>query len=431
MKTSRVVITGLGIVSPNGAGLTEFREALCAGTSGVAFQESFRDIGLGSQVAAYPNPDPTAVKQFKSRFKLRRLVSSGILYACMAGVEAWQDAGLPIIPAEAEAPDWQSGCIIGQGVTGSESIGAAIRRIDAGEARHVSGRTVQQSMSSGPSAYLGGLLGLGNQITSNSSACGTGTESILMAYDRVRLGLTDRMLAGGCDSAWSYVAGCFDVMRVLNRQHNDAPEKASRPMSAGAAGFVIGAGAGVLVVESLESAQKRGAKIYAEILGGAANSGGQRGQGSITAPSDQGIVRCIQQSLQAANVNPEDIDAINGHLTSTSLGDPTEIKSWVKALGRTGEDFPLIQSTKSMTGHCLSAAGAIECVGALLQLQHDFFHANLNCEDLHPEIEARVHRTRIPTETLRNAGIRTLVKASFGFGDVNSCVVFRKWARME
>lgn len=428
MNTNRrVVITGLGVVAPNALGTSAFAQALREGKNGVEFIKESEELGFGSQVGAFPKLPEETVSAFKKRFQLKKLMSSGILYACMAGVEAWEDAGLDILPQDALEPHWDTGCIFGQGITGIESTEIGIKMMDAGKICRVSGRTVQQSMSSGPSAYLGGILGLGNQITSNSSACSTGTESLLMGYDRIRFGQADRVLAGGCDSDLKYITGCFDVMRVLNRNHNDRPKEASRPMSATAAGFVIGAGAGAYVLEELETAKARGAHIYGEVLGGAINSGGQRGQGSITSPSDIGIVRCIQQCMKQAGIKADDIDAINGHLTSTVIGDPTEIKSWVKSLGRSGKDFPLINATKSMVGHCLSAAGAVETVGTLLQMQEGFFHGNLNSEDLHPEIAELVDRSRIPLETIENQELNTVIKASFGFGDVNSCVVLKKW----
>lgn len=426
-KDRRVVITGMGVVAPNGIGLSAFKNALEQGKSGAEYVEELQDIMDGCAVGAFPKFEKEEDKAFLRRFKIRKLMSSGILYGCMAGVEAWEDAGLKILEKDAPEPDWDSGCIMGGGVTGIESIGFGIKMADQGTPKKIGGRNIQQSMSSGPSAYLGGILGLGNQVTTNSSACATGTEAILMAYDRIQAGRAERMLVGGCDSSTKYVWASFDNMRVLNRTKNDIPHEASRPMSASAAGFMPGGGAGALVVESLESALERNARIYAEVLGGASNSGGQRGQGSITAPSTVGIVRCIEMMLDNAGVDPKDIDLISGHLTGTIIGDPTEIKSWVAALGREGKDFPYINSLKSMIGHCLSGAGAIESVGAILQLYHDFIHPSLNCKDLHPKIAEQVARERIPMETINNPGINILAKASFGFGDVNTCLVFKKY----
>lgn len=272
-------------MAPNAVGLSAFLAALKQGKSGVRFIEAHEELGLSSQIAAFPELDEDAMTAFKRRFQLKKLVSSGIGYACLAGVEAWEDAGLTVLPPDAPEPDWDAACIFGQGITGIESTNLGIKLMDAQQLRKVSSRTVQQSMSSGPSAYLGGMLGLGNQITGNSSACSTGTEALLMAYDRIQLGRAERVLAGGCDSDLKYIAGCFDVMRVLNRQHNDAPERASRPMSASAAGFVIGAGAGAFVVESLASAQNRGAHIYAEVLAAPSILAGSAGKALSPPPT--------------------------------------------------------------------------------------------------------------------------------------------------
>lgn len=423
----RIVITGMGVVAPNGIGLSNFHEGLLEGRSGADHAPELKEFIQGCAVGAFPKFTQGEDRAFLSRFKIRKLLSSGILYGCMAGVEAWEDAGLEVLPKDADQPDWDSGCIMGAGITGIESIRFGMQMADQGTPTKIGGRNIQQSMSSGPSAYLGGLLGLGNRVTTNSSACATGTEALLMCYDRIRAGRAQRMIAGGCDSTNKYVWSSFDNMRVLNRTQNENPVQASRPMSATAAGFMPGAGAGALVLESLASAKARNARIYAEVLGGASNSGGQRGKGSITAPSTQGIVRCIRQMMEQAGVQPQDIDAISGHLTGTHIGDPVEIKSWVEALGRSGQDFPYINAPKSMVGHCLSAAGAVESIAVALQLHHDFIHPSLNSGDLHPEIEQLVDRERIPQTAISDAGIKIFAKASFGFGDVNTCVIFKKY----
>jgi 3-oxoacyl-(acyl-carrier-protein) synthase len=213
-------------------------------------------------------------------------------------------------------------------------------------------------------------------------------------------------------------------MRVLCRDFNDQPERASRPMSASAGGFVPGSGAGVLHLESLESAEARGARIYAEVLGGALNCGGHRGGGSMTAPNPESVRRCIRQAVGSAGVEPDEIDAINGHLTATGA-DPREVASWAAALERTPDNFPPITSTKSMIGHGLGAAGAMESVACILMLQGGFVHPSINSEDVHADIEA--YSASIPQKVLERPGLRTIIKAGFGFGDVNVCVVFRKW----
>ena len=170
---------------------------------------------------------------------------------------------------------------------------------------------------------------------------------------------------------------------------------------------------------------ERGAKIYAEVLGGEANSGGQRQGGTLTAPNPKAVQRCIVRAIENSRITSNNIDVINGHLTATSK-DVLEIENWTKALNIKGADFPYVNSTKSIIGHCLAAAGAIECVASIIQLKEQFVAPNINCEDLHPEIEALIPSKKIPSEKI-NLSLNIIAKASFGFGDVNACVIFRKF----
>ena len=196
-------------------------------------------------------------------------------------------------------------------------------------------------------------------------------------------------------------------------------------MSASASGFVPGSGAGAMVLESLESALERGATIYAEVLGGHVNSGGQRDGGTLTAPNPEAVQRCIIEAIKNSGIQPADIDTINGHLTATSK-DSLEIENWTKALGRSGTDFPPINSLKSMVGHCLAAAGSIESVATVLQLKEQFVFPNINCEDVHSEIQDLISEDSIPKQLLE-INIKIAAKASFGFGDVNACVIFERY----
>src|SRR5207244_58507 len=208
---------------------------------------------------------------------------------------------------------------------------------------------------------------------------------------------------GGSEGASHYTWAGFDAMRVLTRASNDAPERASRPMSASAAGFVPAAGAGVLLLESLESALERGAPIRAEVLGGAVNCGGQRAGGSMTAPNPDGVRRCVRAALDDAGIPPRKVDAINGHLTATGA-DPREVQAWATALERSPATFPPITATKSLIGHALGAAGGIECVASVLMVQGGFLHPTVNCEDVHPEIApfaAAIPRRLRPMPDLR------------------------------
>jgi 3-oxoacyl-(acyl-carrier-protein) synthase len=271
---------------------------------------------------------------------------------------------------------------------------------------------------------VSGLLALGNQVTTNSSACSTGSEALVMGLERIRSGRAERMLCGGVEGVSHHIWAGFDAMRVLAKDWNDRPEAASRPMSASAGGFVPAAGAGVVLLESLESALARGARIRAELAGGFTNCGGHRGGGSMTAPNPESVRRCIAGALADAGAAPGEVDAINGHLTATAA-DPREVAAWAEAFGRAPGRLPPITSTKSLIGHALGAAGAIEAVASVLMVQGGFVHPSRNCEDVHPEILP--HAGSIPHELRELAGLRTLVKAGFGFGDVNACLVFRRW----
>ncbi|MDF2851524.1 MAG: beta-ketoacyl-ACP synthase [Sphingobacterium multivorum] len=419
----RVVITGLGVVAPNGVGVPAFTQAIKDGVSGIRHNEQLEKLQFSCQIAGMPQISDDLKRQYFTELELRGFNSTGILYGVIAGMEAWTNAGLPIVVNS--APDWDSGTVFGSGTSGIDKFRESIYKIDELQTRRLGSTVVAQTMNSGVSAYLGGKLGLGNQVTTNSSACATGTEAILMAYDRIRSGRAKRMLAGSTGDSGPYIWGGFDALRVCSSQYNDRPAEGSRPMSATAAGFVPGSGAGALLLEDLESALARNAVIYGELLGGQVNSGGQRGTGSMTAPNADAVRRCIQEALNNSGVSKWDVDAINGHLTATAK-DAFEIENWTEALGRKGKDFPWINSLKGMTGHCLSAAGSIECVATVLQLFHGFLFGNSNCTDLHPEIAALIDPSRVSIHQI-DVKPKIIAKASFGFGDVNACLIFKKF----
>ena len=413
----------MGVVAPNGVGVSQFTQALKNGTSGVTFHQKLKDLNFSCQIGGIPNVTDELQSNYFTDLQLRGFDSSGILYGCIAGIDAWKDAGFHMNPDS--KLDYDTGLIFGTGTSGVEKFREAIYKLDDGQVRRLGSTVVLQTMASGISAYLSGMLGLGNQVTTNSSACTTGTEAVIMGYDRIKSGKAKRMLVGSCSDHGPYVWGGFDAMRVMTYKHNDTPEKGSRPMSASASGFVPGSGAGALVLESLESAMERGASIYAEVLGGEVNSGGQRQGGTLTAPNPEAVQRCIKKALENSDISPNKIDAINGHLTATSK-DALEIENWTKALGRKHKDFPLINSTKSMVGHCLAAAGSIECVASIIQLQEQFIAPNINGEDLHDDIKELIDVSRVPTQSI-NCSIEVIAKASFGFGDVNACVLFKRF----
>ena len=423
MMKHRVVITGMGVVAPNAVGLNNFLEAIKQGKSGVRFHQKLKDLKFSCCIGGIPVISEKLKSQYLTPLQLRGFDSAGILYGCIAGMDAWKDAGFII--NKNSTIDYDSGMVFGSGTSGIEKFREAIYKLDNQKVKRLGSTVVLQTMGSGISAYLGGILGLGNQVTTNSSACSTGTEALLMGFERVQSGKAVRMLVGSCSDDGPYIWGGFDAMRVMTYKHNETPEKGSKPMSAEASGFVPGSGAGALVLESLESALERKATIYAEILGGNINSGGQRSGGTLTAPNSEAVQKCIVDAMKDANIKSTEIDAINGHLTAT-IKDPLEIENWTKALGRKGKEFPMVNSLKSMIGHCLAASGAIENVATVLQLKHQFVFPNINCNEVHPAILKLISNEKIPTE-MTPKKLNIIAKASFGFGDVNGCIIFKRY----
>lgn len=422
----RVVITGLGVVSPNGIGVKKFSSAIRKGESGIRFIPALQDLSFRCQIGGIPALSEQDKSEFISKHRISEVFSTGITYGCMAAAEAWQDSGLPY-SEESDDPDYESGCIFGTGSNGIEATHYGIALRESGQdTRKGNPKALPQAINSAVSAFIAKILGLGNQVTSNASACNTGTEAILMAYDKIINRQATRMLVGSSESNSPYVWGPFDSMFATAHGFNDRPQQASRPMDKDAAGFVPSSGAGALVVESLRAARERGARIYAEILGGHINSGGQRGKGTMTIGNVNGMTRCIKNGLKSCAITPAQIDLISGHLSST-IGDVTEINAWVQALKRKGNDFPYINSMKSMIGHCLSASGSIESVAAVLQLYQGFIHPSINAEALHPEIAALIAHEKVPPRAVMDVDLNIVCKISFGFGDVNSCLVLKKY----
>ena len=420
----RVVITGMGVAAPNAHGLNNFERALREGLSGIRFQPLLADLKFGCQIAGVPEDFETIRKSYFDREKLMS-INDNIGYASVSAVDAWKDAGFSLPDADDDTVDWDTGVIAGSGIGGMDTIAlSVVPLVNEGRVRRLGSRVVEQVMNSGTSARIGGLIGAGNKVTSNSSACSTGNEAVIDAFWRIRTGLAKRMIAGGSEGASPYIWGGFDAMRVICRKFNENPAAGSRPMSATACGFVPGAGGAMLVLEELETALARGARIYAEIAGGSVNSGGQRMGGSMTAPNPEGVKRCIRDAVSDAGIDLAQIDAINGHLTAT-YADPIEVRNWAEALERTPETIPYINSTKSLIGHCLGAAGAIECVASVLQIYRGFLHPSINCEDVHPEIVP--YASKIVQTCMEFPELKYLAKAGFGFGDVNSCILFKKW----
>lgn len=421
MESRRVVITGLGVVAPNGVGIEAFHNAQVNGVSGIRLIPELQRLKFSCQVAGVPPLSEKILGEYMNALEQRMIVAKSIRYGLVAGLMAWHDAGLEL---DFEKRNKNTGIIFGAGISGVDKFREAIYIVDEFQVRRLGSTVVINTMASGISAFLSGKIGAGNQVTTNSSACVTGTESIGMAYQRIKHGYADIMLAGSTSEEGPYIWGGFDSMRIMNRTSNDFPSKASRPLSAAAKGFVPGSGAGALVLETLESAKERGARIYAEIIGEFTNSGGHRSGGSMTAPNGDAVQDCIKGALKDANISSYEIDYINGHLTATTK-DGFEIANWKKALNCNSDNFPYINSTKSTIGHCLSASGSIEAVATVLQMENNVLYPSMNCEDLHEEVLNEISKDRIPTKSIEK-DINIAISASFGFGDVNGCLVFRK-----
>ena len=212
---NRVVVTGLGICAPNGVTLADFTKSLQEGNSGISFQQELKELNFGCQVAGKPKLTQEYINKYFTPLQLRGLNASGLVYGVIAGTDAWNDAGLS--KAEEDEPDWDSGIIFGTGILGVDKFRESIHLVDAGNTRRLGSTSVIQTMASGISAYLGGILGSGNQVTTNSSACTTGTEGVIMAYDRIQAGKAKRILTGSCSDSGPYVWGGFDAMRILPR----------------------------------------------------------------------------------------------------------------------------------------------------------------------------------------------------------------------
>ncbi len=423
-QKERVVITGMGVVAPNGHGLAAYEQALRNGVSGIKHHEHLAAHKFACQVGGIPEGMDEVKHDYLPEETLMAM-NDAMVFGAVAAMDCWRDAKLPEIdPERGDEVDWNTGAIIGTGISGLDTIGEKLVPLtNAGRVRRLGSTMVEQVMASSSSANIGGILGIGGQVTTNSSACTTGTEAIANGYHTIQEGRSQRVMVGGTEGASLYSWAGFDAMRVLSRSYNDNPAQASRPMSASAAGFVPGSGAGMMMLESLSSAEARGAYIYAEVLGVDVNCGGQRNGGSTTFPNPTGVQRCIQTALSRAGISGSDVDLINGHLTAT-MADPYEVLNWQHGLNITPQDLPLINSTKSMVGHALGAAGGLECVASVLQLDKGFVHGSLNCEDIHPDLMPFENSIVQKTQA---SDAQILAKASFGFGDVNACVVFKKF----
>ncbi len=408
----RVVVTGMGLVTPLGTGVEKNWDALIAGRSGI------RTISRFSNLEAYPSQIAGEVPDFSAADFIEpkeiKKMDLFIQYAVAAAAMAMTDSGLKIDTELAE----QVGVIIGVGLCGIDTIETTKEAILQGGPRKISPFFIPKVISNlapGQIAIRHGAKGINLTPT---SACASGTHAIGEAYHLIRRGLQDAVITGGAESAITPLAvGGFAAMKALSTR-NDEPERASRPFDRDRDGFVIAEGSGVLILEERERALQRGAKIYAEVVGYAAN--GDAHHMTAPAPEGEGAARCMRLALKDAGLAPTDVDYINAHGTSTEYNDANETMAIKKVFGEQAAKLA-VSSTKSMTGHLLGAAGAVEGVFSALSLHHGLIPPTINYDNPDPQCDLDY----VPNEA-RKADLKVVLSNSFGFGGTNACVILRR-----
>ncbi|MBL3701285.1 beta-ketoacyl-ACP synthase I [Sulfitobacter sp. BDSS02] len=405
----RVVVTGLGIVSSIGNNRDEVLAALKSGKSGIESSAEMAEHGFRSQIAGTLKID---VSEHVDKRTLR-FMGPGAAYAHIAMAEAIADAGLE----EGDVVNPRTGLIAGSGGPSTSAMLSAHQTVlKSGATKRIGPFAVPKCMSSTISANLSTAYKIKGINYSITSACSTSLHCIGSASEQIMMGKQDVMFAGGGEELDWTLSCLFDAMGAMSSKFNDTPEKASRAFDANRDGFVITGGGGIVVLEELEHAKARGAKIYAEVTGFAATSDGH----DMVAPSGEGGERAMRLALQTL---PEDrkVGYINAHGTSTPVGDVGEVEAVRRVFGE--GTTPPISSTKSMTGHAQGAAGALEAIFSLLMLENDFIARSINVETLDPKLNAR----EIATELVENAGLDSVMTNSFGFGGTNGSMILSRY----
>ncbi len=402
----RAVVTGMGIVSPIGNTLGDVTDSLREGRSGIVFCDEYAERGFRSHVHGAPVIDLDA----RIDRKLRRFMGDGAAYNYVAMEDAIADAGL----SEAEVSSERTGLVMGSGGPSTSALVNAADTAREKGAKRVGPYAVPKAMCSTNSANMATAFKMHGLSYSISSACSTSAHCVGNAAELVQWGKQDIVFAGGGEELHWTLTVLFDAMGALSSKYNDTPERASRPFDADRDGFVIAGGAGVVVVEELEHAKARGAKIYGEIVGYGATSDGV----DMVAPSGEGGQRCMR--IATESLGNKKVDYINAHGTSTPAGDMIEIKSIQEVFG---DHRPYISSTKSLTGHSQGATGVHEIIYSLLMLDNDFIAASANVETLDPE----AGDAAIVTERIDKAGLNCVMSNSFGFGGTNASLAFTRY----
>lgn len=403
----RVVVTGLGIVSSIGNNANEVQSSLYDAKSGISFSDSFAEHGFRCQVWGAPTLDPSAMIDRRAM----RFLSQGAAWNHVAMDQAIADAGL----GESDITNERTGIVMGSGGPSTRTIvEAAEITLKNNSPKRIGPFAVPKAMSSTASATLATWFKIHGVNYSISSACSTSAHCIGNAYELIQWGKQDVMFAGGHEDLDWTMSDLFDAMGAMSSKYNDKASTASRAYDANRDGFVIAGGAGVLILEELEHAKARGAKIYAEIVGYGATSDGY----DMVAPSGEGAVRCMRQALATVSTP---VDYINTHGTSTPVGDSKEMAAIREVFG---DKMPFITSTKSLTGHSLGAAGVQESIYSILMMQGGFIGESAHIENLDPEFEGMpIVRKRID-----DARIDTVLSNSFGFGGTNATLVFQRYS---
>ncbi|HBS83567.1 beta-ketoacyl-ACP synthase I [Vreelandella alkaliphila] len=401
----RVVVTGLGIVSCLGNDQQQVLDALKNGRSGIRFKEEYAERGFRSHVAGSVDIDLDSLIDRK----LRRFMGDAAAYAYVSMAQAIDDSGL----SEEQVSNERTGLIAGSGGASSANQVEAADVMREKGLRRVGPYRVTRTMGSTVSACLATPFKIKGVNFSISSACATSAHCIGSAMEQIQLGKQDIVFAGGGEEEHWTLSCLFDAMGALSTHYNDTPEKASRPYDQARDGFVIAGGGGMLVLEELEHAKARGAKIYGELVGYGATSDGH----DMVAPSGEGATRCMRQAMATVE---GDIDYINTHGTSTPVGDVAELKAIREVFGNT---TPAMSSTKSLTGHSLGATGVQEAIYSLLMMQNDFVAASANIEHLDEQADG----FDIVRERRDGVTIDRVLSNSFGFGGTNACLVFQRF----
>ncbi|MCP4179919.1 MAG: beta-ketoacyl-[acyl-carrier-protein] synthase family protein [bacterium] len=406
---NNIVITGRGLVTPLGTGLERNETALRNGESGIVFAPQWKEVGLESQIAGLIDENLLECPLFNKKNK--RYMSPNVMMGTVAAYEAIQEAGLDLETLQKK----RVAIVLGHGGSTHQIVHEGARILETtGKSKRVSPFTVPKVMPSSAVSSLSLILGITGETFTVSSACASGAHAVMVASRLLQTDLYDIVITGGTEEvSWVHALG-FDSMRALSRSYNDTPTKASRPFDQARDGFVISAGAGIMILESEEHAKSRNAKPIVKVASAIANSNAT----DMVFPDAASSAKLMKEALGMANLKPSDIDYVNTHGTSTPVGDPVEMNSLKTVFEKENKDVA-INSTKSMTGHMIGATGAVEIIFCSQMIDKGFICPTINLENPDPDFEW----ANLVRETIPKAKVKHALSNSFGFGGTNSCVI--------